>query len=360
MQIIYDDIIYSLQKAGGISVYWSELSKRLTASGEDVVFLKRDCFNNPLSGSSIGGKEKEIKKLIGGIDRYFNLSTGFIKAPHIFHSSYYRLSKTKNALNVVTVHDFTYEKFFSLARRAVHSMQKFRAIKNSDLIICVSENTKKDLLKFLPRINPEKIKVVYNGVSEGFFLTQSKDCGNSSVSEVLQEKYVLYVGQRAEYKNFASALEAMRFLPNKFKLVCVGAEFTPDEKEDVKKFSGRIRHIKFPSESELNLLYNNAFCLVYPSLYEGFGIPVAEAMKCGCPVIACNSSSIPEVAGGAAILLENITPKEIADAVLGLENVNARNDKIKQGLTQSKKFSWDKCFSQTSSLYKQLSEGANV
>ncbi|HDW2027942.1 TPA: glycosyltransferase, partial [Enterobacter ludwigii] len=119
------------------------------------------------------------------------------------------------------------------------------------------------------------------------------------------------------------------------------------------KIPGRYKHLGRVSDEELNSIYNRVFCLLYPSLYEGFGIPVIEAMRSGCVVIAVNVSSIPEVAGDAAILLDDPHPAAIAHALKELENQLFYNKLRNNGFTQAKKFSWEKCYKDTLAIYKE-------
>ena len=116
----------------------------------------------------------------------------------------------------------------------------------------------------------------------------------------------------------------------------------------------RFQYLGKVSNEKLNILYNSAYCLIYPSEYEGFGIPLLEAMRTGCPVIAVNRSSIPEVVGDSAILVEEVSIESLFSALLSVE-ANA-NELKNKGLAQSNKFSWGKCFSETYNLYKSLSK----
>ncbi len=135
-------------------------------------------------------------------------------------------------------------------------------------------------------------------------------------------------------------------------MVIVGKDdLTPTQKSLLKYSSF---HYQGLSQEELNILYNNAFCLLYPTSYEGFGIPLLEAMSSGCPVISTNISSIPEVVGNAAILLDEVLPQNFIKAVLSLENSNLREEMIQKGFLQAKKFSWDKCYSETLEFYKNI------
>ena len=176
MKIIFDNIIFNLQKSGGISNYWerlySNVKKDYKIMSYNYVFLKN--------------------LIPVFIYRYLDFSIKTNKK-FIFHSSYYRISKNTKAINIVTVHDFVYEYYNRGVRRLIHKLQKGRAIKKAEKIICVSENTKKDLFKFYPNILKEKVHVVYHGVSDNFKLIDNK--GDSS-------NKIIYVGKRDGYKNF--------------------------------------------------------------------------------------------------------------------------------------------------------------
>eukprot|EP01136_Pigoraptor_vietnamica_P030204 Opistho-1_new@89153 len=212
--------------------------------------------------------------------------------------------------------------------------KKQHAIKNADTIICVSNNTKNDLLNYCHKIDESKIVVIYNGVSDHFYPIK-----NSSLEA---NKYILFVGQRSGYKNFKSVAIALQHLSD-FKLYCVGGgEFSKEELIFLNRLiPGRFMFLGYLSGEELNLAYNNAFCLVYPSLYEGFGIPVIEAMKAGCPVIAFSGSSISEISGNAAILLADIAPDNSVEAINSLYNPQLRSRYIENGFVNAAKYSWD-------------------
>lgn len=351
MQIIYDSIIFSLQKAGGISIYWAELIKRLKDK-KDVVFYESENQN-------IFRKELDIKTQIeSSLNLKFLRYLPFMKklsSKSVFHSSYYRVSLQKDVVNITTVHDFTYEYFRSGLAKYIHVWQKGFAIKKSDGIICVSENTKKDLMKFYPMINGSKIKVIYNGVGNEFTkLEKPKDFLIDKFEILKDKKYILYIGDRSSYKNFDIAIEVIKELKN-FNLVIVGGqEFCDSEKENIKNIKNRIFHFRGIAGEKLNIIYNNAFCLFYPSSYEGFGIPISEAMKAGCPVISTNISSIPEVAGDAGLLVDEIKVDNFINEINRLENSEFKNNLINKGLNQSKKFSWDRCFDETYSFYREI------
>lgn len=351
MQINYDNIIYSLQKAGGISIYWTELIKRIVKK-DNVSFYESQ--NSNIFRKEIVIVTKEESGINFNILRYLP----FIKklpSKSIFHSSYYRVALQKDVVNITTVHDFTYEYFRSGLAKYIHVWQKGFAIKKSDGIICVSENTKKDLIKFYPMIDESKIKVIYNGVGDEFInLENPKEYLTDEFERLKDKKYILYIGDRSSYKNFDIAVEVLKKL-NDYSLVVVGGkDFSTTELENMVDIKDRVYHFRGIGGDKLNTLYNNAFCLLYPSSYEGFGIPISEAMKARCPVVSTNISSIPEVAGDAGLLVDEIKVENFIDEIMKLEDSEFRIELINKGLNQSKKFSWDRCFDETYSFYQEV------
>lgn len=319
--IILDSIIYSLQSGGGITVYFNQLKERL-ASGEF-----------------------EIVNLVNNNDRALERYRSCRTFSHVgvFHSSYYRLPSNRTLRTITTVHDFTYEKFIKGPAKWVHCWQKYHAIRNSDLVICVSQNTANDLMYYCP-IEPTKIRVIYNGVSETY---------SPLVAKGALTNEILFVGARAGYKNFNLAIKTLSKLPDFTLSIVGGGELLKAETEMLEHYiPGRYQWLGRLSDEELNLAYNRAYALLYPSSYEGFGIPIVEAMRAGCPVVAVRVSSIPEVAGNAAILTESADADLFAEALSG---VCTKREILRiAGFEQAAKFSWDKCFAETLQVYKEL------
>lgn len=337
--ILYDGIIYSLQRNGGISVLYNELLSRLSEAS---------CNYSVISyGHSVEfpGK-KNIVRAPRLAERYRSVN---YERADIFHSTYYRLPDSSSiglSKVITTVHDYTYERYIGGLKRQVHSWQKNRAINKSDKIICVSESTKNDALEF-SGVSEDRIEVIPNGVSADYF-----SIPGMVLSDLPQ---AIFVGARQGYKNFDSVVKAVSLFKD-LVLVCVGGGGF-DKKELAfldENLPGRYRHAGFLTNAELNVEYNKAICLIYPSLYEGFGIPVLEAMSAGCPVIAVDASSIPEVAGDAAHLIERGTVEEIEAGISALMSDDYRQSLISKGFIQADKFSWDITYKKTMALYEQV------
>ena len=351
MNIVFDNIVFSLQRAGGISVVWQELLSRFIKDGKDQFSIiehtsdKENVFRRKLD-LSIG---RVIAPSFGWftLERYCNPR---IKSeePFIFHSSYFRTCPSKNAINVTTVHDFTYDYFYRGKRKGafLHLWQRNGAIRKADAVVCISENTKRDLLKFLPDVDENKVNVIYNGVSEDYHIIDDK-------RDDLKD-YLLFVGERVAYKNgrwFADSIK-----DTDFKVVFCGKPMTVEEKAFYNETLGAERYqvLSDLTNDDLNRVYNSVKCLVYPSSYEGFGIPVIEAQKAGCPVIALSASSIPEVIGETPLLMGELTKEELLKKLALLDKDGVREDVVEKGLKNAARFTWDRAYGQYRELYEQL------
>lgn len=356
MNLIFDNIIFSLQDAGGISNYWYQLLKRINNEKGLTTYL----YDDTNKSSNIFRKELNISNLEllgkspGLVGRYTNPKINQLNEISIFHSSYYRYSKNIKHINVSTVHDFTYEHYFSGIQLYAHTNQKRKALAHSDGIICVSENTKRDMFHFFPELSDKKTIVIPHGVGEQFHKLEPKDLENDVYFE--GRPFILYVGDRkALYKNFLLAVKASML--SGFPLAILGGSPLTDKesiyinsklkKEDYIHFNG-------VSNETLNKFYNLAHCLIYPSSYEGFGLPLLEAQRAGCPVIAMNNSSIPEVVGDSGILLEEASSQLIANHIQKLSDNDYRNKLVQKGFDNVKKFTWDNTFIKTMQFYNHL------
>ena len=309
--VLLDNIIFSLQRTGGISVVWSELLRR-ARTDKDLQLTELDFTDQQRF-----------------LERY-RIPDYKVTEPAVFHSSYFRVLPQKGVYNVTTVHDLTYHFYRHGLAKAVHLWEEERALRKSDAVICISENTKRDVLRFYPWVKEDRIHVVYNGVGEEFF----------PISSVEKKGYLLFIGNsQVAYKRFDVAQEVARLTG----LPLVTATNV--------------------SREELNKMYNEALCLLYPSDYEGFGLPILEAQKAGCPVIAQNHSSIPEVIGEKGLMVAHDTPSrmtaEMADIVRQLQS-RPIQEIIAAGIENAKRFSWDTNYKQVKQVYENIYYNHNV
>lgn len=356
--LYFDNIIFTLQKSGGISVVWYELLSRiLKESGISPVFIESLKSKNGFRELLNINEQSVIKDNPTFVSSMLpvNVSNNH---PFIFHSSYYRYCNNPLAVNITTVHDFTYEFFRKGPAKWRHQFCKYRAIRNSQYIICISENTKRDLLHFLPDIDEKRIRVIYNGVSKDYCpIAKTKDIEGVPFNK---GEFVVFVGSRMGYKNFDLLKRCIT--RTDFKLVIVGSKLTEKEKSELERYIPKERYcdMGFLPNNILNMVYNNAAALVYPSSYEGFGIPVLEAQSAGCPVIAYNSSSIPEIIGDTPLLMQELTESELISKLELLSNKSAMNDVVAKGVQNASLFSWDRMYSEYLNLYKEIWRGCSL
>jgi mannosyltransferase len=256
----------------------------------------------------------------------------------------------------MTVHDFAHERRLAtpFPRGLANTTQKAYGIKRADGIICISDSTRQELLHFYPDTDPAKLRVVYHGIADTFFPLDKTGQSTAALPVSVTAPYILYVGGRNNYKNFNIAVDVITQLPAQYKLVIAGGGAWSKQEQLLmeEKVPGRYVIMENVHSSDLNTLYNYAWCLLYPSAYEGFGFPPGEAMKAGCPVVATNCTSIPEVTGNAGLLTTEITAEAFAEKILLLEDHAFRQQVIQNGLTQARLFTWQKSVQETIRFYK--------
>ncbi len=364
MKILYDHQVFSWQKYGGISRYFFEIIKRISEQNE--VFLYEGYHINKYElaeNASIkecfakGRVEFPIRGLgrIANIINRYKLKNFSSRYPvDIYHPTYYEDFNLNNGRIVVTVYDMIHELFKNDGEfkgdNTIH--RKKTLINKSSGIIAISESTKNDLIKIYD-LNPDKIKVIY--LANSLDIEVKKDA-------ILNEPYILIVGHGAGYKNFSNFIKAFSVskFKNDIKCVCFGGgAFSKQEIEIMKKLSVEDRIIYYQGSDELLAnLYKYAQLFVYPSKYEGFGLPPLEAMHYGTPVLVSNTSSIPEVVGNAGMYFD---PNSVDDMVEKMDCM--LNDSIlrkeygQKGIAREKIFSWDKCARETVEFYKEVLEG---
>jgi mannosyltransferase len=358
MDIYCDNIIFALQRAGGISVYWCELLSRMLRDELPLLLFERKKVLDNVFRMKLNVPPDivtSVSAMPTRLDRYLPITASLPKNS-VFHSSYYRIPMGSDGTTIQTAYDFTYERFGSGLSRVVHSVQKRIALENASGIICISESTKRDLLRFFPRIRADRIRVIHLGYSDEFRPVDKNHLGALSHQDSLSKNpYLVYVGDRSLYKNFSLAVHAIAQVAEASLVVVGGGKLSQTDQSLLNyHLSGRYVHMdRLPNEA-LNRLYNNAHALIYPSSYEGFGLPVIEAMAAGCPVIAANSSSIPEVAGDAGMLVDVMVADAFADHIRALAKASLREAVIQRGFENIKRFSWERCYQETISFYREI------
>lgn len=261
---------------------------------------------------------------------------------------------------VVTIHDLSHFYFpneflkkdlYKLTNWTKYSVRKARKI------IAVSENTKQDLIKFYD-LPEDKIRVIYNGYEKSLHLPPSTVHRHP---ELVSGSYILYVGTLQPRKNVPTLIRAFdKFskIHKDYKLVITGKKgWLFDEIFELVRELGlenKIIFTDYVNDNKLAELYKDAFCLVFPSFYEGFGIPILEAMGNSCPVISSNASSLPEVGGDACLYFNPNNDDELVEKLKELINLEKRNSLIKKGLARIKLFSWKKCADETLETIKNI------
>lgn len=343
ISITLDSGILGLQKYGGISNYWNRLIENMKfhPDFEATLLLPKKIINQDFDNTLLEHINYDVDKVQQRIARYIRGNTS--SDCDIFHSAYYRLPTSKQCVYVVTVYDFIYERYGGGISRWVHSLQKNRALRRADAIICISESTRHDVLKFCPFVDPSKLYVVHLAVDHERFYPDLK-----SEDSFLNDT-VLWVGQRGGHKRFDIAVETLSNHPD-LKFGIVGPELTEQEVLLLDKSClDRWIYIGAVDEARLRQIYSSVFALIYPSDYEGFGLPILEAMACGCPVLAANTSSLPEVGGEAAVYADS---QNAQDFSAKLKYIKSERFKITNlGINRARRFTWDKTHHETAAIY---------
>lgn len=327
-QIAYD---------GGVATYTKQLSRRLDNIKELKMVYFYTSLRRKYKGDLKNVKEYKIPPTLAEIlfNRIRLLPIELlIGEVDIYHSSDWTQPPTKSK-KVTTYHDVIPIKFPKWSHPKIVDVHKRRlkiVEKEIDQVIAVSQTTKNDLLE-VSKISEEKIVVIYEGVAENFTPQDKKMVEGFRNKMGLPKKFILAIGGIGERKNLSRIKEAT----GSHHLVISGEtiERVPDE--------------------EMPLLYSAATVLLYPSLYEGFGLPILEAMACGLPVITSNISAMPEVGGDAAHYVNPMSVDEISKSVkLIMKDNSLRKELIEKGFIQAKKFSWNECVQKTIKVYESL------
>ena len=371
MKLLVDSQVFDNQKFGGISRYFTELIKRSTKEHQinhSIIYTQNFHLSELFS-------ELDKEPLRSKISAYFKYGFSKRKRSKRFHD----LNKA-NSLNQLKNQDFdvfiptyydpyfldyldgkpfvltVYDMIHEIMKGYINPDQqlienKRLLIEKADKVIAISKSTKNDILALYPHIDDQKIEVVY--LSESITI-------NEDVKLNLPKRYILFVGNRGDYKNFNFFIESITPLlkeDENLQVVCAGGgQFRNSEKRYLKSLEIETQIIQNDfKDNELFHYYNQALCFVFPSMYEGFGIPVLEAMKAECPVVLANHSSFPEVAGDAGVYFELGNKNDLKEKISQLINDESlRRRHIEKGKIQAQKFSWDKMANESIDIYKSV------
>ena len=364
MKILLDPQIF-IQKYGGISRYHTE-TWRILKNYPDIDIncpliysdnLHLQEYNlTPQISRNLSVQNEPLRKILNGFNCLKTLATIANKKFDVFIPTYYYpyfLNYLGNKPYVLTVYDMINELYPNYFGNDKKIDKKRILIEKASKIIAISENTKLDILKIYPYIDEKKIEIVY--------LSHSIDTNNiSDETPVLPKNYLLFIGNRNFYKNFTFFIKSISKIlkeDSSLFLVCGGGgKFTQEEIELLSLYDIKEKVIQFNfKDNQLFHLYKNANAFIFPSEYEGFGIPVLEAMACECPIILTNCSSLPEVAGKAGIYFENNNSSDLSNKIKDvIYNKSYRDEMIRKGKEQEKMFSWDKTAAQCLEIYKSV------
>jgi glycosyltransferase involved in cell wall biosynthesis len=347
MKILYDHQVFWAQKTGGISRYFNELLEGNNAdkSIRDRVFLGLYA-NEYLSDATIertsvgiGIKCRQFRGM-RHVNRALWESWVRFQSADIYHPTYYEtMSAPRGAKKVLTVYDFIHERFSSGNKAFIE--QKHRAIKEADLLLCISEATRQDLLKYC-NVDPAKTRVTHLGCSDVFTPNYGP-----------RERFLLYVGSRSGYKNYDLLKRVYESNPDiyqNYKLVCFGG---PVPLPSDIPLNGRFEY-KVGGDDILADYYRRARLFVYPSLYEGFGLPLIEALRSGCPVLTTEGGSITEVAGSHVNYFGGGDIDELSSRLKMVLGCTIDFFNQERGFIYASSYSWGKCCSKTVEFYQQV------
>lgn len=368
MRILFDHQIFLSQPFGGVSRYFSELQKRFSFDEHCHADLSALCVMNEYVNAPMSPlwlrhglqKNGSARKASAYLNRLYSLVRVGTGAFDILHPTYYHpyfLKALGKKPFVLTVYDMTHEIFPQhFAPHDLTSSWKKMLVEKADRVIAISQSTKNDLVRFF-HVDPERIEVTHLGGDMPVAIPEQLQKHYEYLCDM---RYLLFVGKRGGYKNFDLFLEAVvSLLQNDpgLRLFCVGGgAFTREEEGRLKMFkvAQQVRVFQVPDEA-LSLFYAHALAFVFPSLYEGFGIPVVEAFYNGCPVILSDASSLPEVGGDAAIYFDPQDKHSILQSITRVVNDPVLRSDLKQrSMARASVFAWEKTAEATKKVYQKV------
>ncbi|MDJ0887822.1 MAG: glycosyltransferase family 1 protein [Desulfobacterales bacterium] len=384
LKVLYEPEIFLNKAYGGVARYFAELIHHYSSDSDidatlpilftDNHYLHRffknrffhfksdlshvDTESNKIYHTIIKRKFSKFAKRIKKQSNHYIHKAAFTRRNFdLCHFTYYNrgvLDQIRDTPVVITIYDMIYELFpenFKFDRE--FASNKAAMINRADKIIAISHNTKKDLMRLF-NVNSSKIDVIYLGCSLSTPKIQKKG------TLALPDNFILYVGKRRGYKNFDKFLNAAATLLRQrqsIHLVCAGGRvFQPEELELFHSLGINHKiHQIFPTDSELAELYTRANFFVFPSRYEGFGLPLVEAFSCHCPVACSNTGSFPEIARDGALFFDPEDEQSIQDAMIELlDNPSLKSRLIQNGLSRMKTFTWANTADETKATYKSI------
>lgn len=362
MNIYYDYQILYNQKYGGISRYYFDLIRTINQNclANTAIHCKFNTNHYFAGYKEIGQAEAFLDIKSSAIRRPLRLYGHLVnqeitrqcaQKADIVHLTYYNpyALKLKGVKKVVTVYDMIEEVKRQDSHLDTVIEYKKKCIQEADHIIAISKSTKNDILRLYPSVDEKNISVIYIGTS----IKKSR-----RIVTDLPDKYILFVGKRDGYKNFNGFFRAIKPLLLQFrdlKLLCVGGGcFTTEEDRIFGETKRQVFQMDVDDET-LAAAYTKALCFVFPSLYEGFGIPTLEAFTCGCPAVISNTSSMPEVGGDAVLYFDPENEVEMRMQIEKVIHDNTLRLELKdKGKERGKRFSWEAIARQTVECYKKV------
>lgn len=363
MKILFDHLALSVNKYGGVQRYFVELIKGLPSNTFDlsiILSINHYLFesNIPFIGKpffkylNFNGRGTFIK-VINRLWTTFRLISGSYDIYHQTHYNNFGFKYIRNGKKIVTtIHDLNFwvvPEFYEAGYK--NYLPQKEMILKADIIVAVSHNTKKDLIDVF-NVEESKIQVIHHGI-------EKTKLSNLPDQRIIEEPYLLYVGSRYKFKNFDKMLAAFHLVNKEYsnlKLVCTGMLFNTNEKKILSDLNILASVLHFSADDKtMAQLYRDAEMFVYPSYYEGFGMPILEAMVYECPVVLSNTSCFPEIAGEAGVYFDPHSVEDIVNKIsLLIENKEYRKEMILKGGKQLEKFSWEKCVEEHINVYQAL------